>query len=344
MDEQTQLAALDRFLTSIYGEETHLTGMLNALGFNSEQTRLLHEDCLPGIAQQFIDAIHRKLKAGEKDLWFRLLSRRFGLDGEPGVSLDEAAPLLGIDREYASQAESDALQKCRYKTTLQDFRKELHRIALAALSKGAVPQKDQIARKLTRLADLRAAVDLTRMDYKSKRAEVLQKVQAELDVLESEYQPLLDAAQENASALESEIKNDVLLGGQSVITDFYQALYMKGRVTWDNDGIDKYAQSHPEVLKYRKVGQPSVALHARSQGPSAPPPRLAPARPPGRRSEGAVGGCGENPPKKKSVLSVYPAQHPSSIPNRESPLSPSCLKLLPTMVIRQSQLQNPKSS
>ena len=73
--------------------------------------------------------------------------------------------------------------------------------------------------KLNRLADLKAAVDLTRMDYEAKRLEILKKVQAELDALEAEYQPVLEAAQENASALEAEIKNDVLLGGQSVVTD-----------------------------------------------------------------------------------------------------------------------------
>ncbi len=71
---------------------------------------------------------------------------------------------------------------------------------------------------------------------------------------------MLDAAQANASALEAEIKNDVLLSGQSVMTDVFQAIYVKGRVTWDNEGINNYARLHPEVLKFRKEGQPSVTL------------------------------------------------------------------------------------
>ena len=63
----------------------------------------------------------------------------------------------------------------------------------------------------------------------------------------------------------AEIKNDVLLGGESVVTDVLQAIYVKGRVSWDNEGIDRYARLHPEVLKYRKEGQPSVSLRTTSK-------------------------------------------------------------------------------
>ncbi len=261
MDISTRLSGLDRFLTVVYGEQTDLASMIDALGFEPEQARMLRDECLPDVAEQFVDAIRRKLTSGEKDLWFRVLSRRYGLDGEPAASIEEAAAALNVDRETASRAEADALQKCRYKKTLEDFNKELHNIALDALSKGAErPQKAHIAGKLNRLADLQAAVDLTRMDYEAKRAAILKTVQTELDALEAEYDPLLEAAQRNAAALEAEIKNDVLLGGESVVTDVYQALYVKGRVTWDTDGIDRYAVAHPEVLKFRKQGNPSVAL------------------------------------------------------------------------------------
>lgn len=261
MSAKLQLDGLDRFLTSIYGGETHLTAMIDSLGFEPEQARFLREECLLAVAEQFVEAVRKKLTSGDKDLWFRLLNRRFGLDGEPVIPIDEAAPLLGVDPLSASQAEADALRRCRAKATLRDFEKELHRIALSELSKsGDRPRKDQVVGKLNRLADLRAAVDLTRMNYDAKRSEILKSVQAELDALEAEYQPLLDAAQENAAALEAEIKNDVLLTGQSVTSDVYQAVYMKGRVSWDNDGINNYARTHPEVLKFRREGQPNVTL------------------------------------------------------------------------------------
>ena len=135
------------------------------------------------------------------------------------------------------------------------------RLALGELAvSGEKPGKEHVLRKLERLADLRAAVDVARMDYEAKRAEILRKVQAELDAVEAEFQPVLEGGEANASALEAEIKNDVLLRGESLHGGVYHAIYMKGRVSWDNQGINDYAQVHPEVLKFRKEGQPSVSL------------------------------------------------------------------------------------
>jgi hypothetical protein len=38
------------------------------------------------------------------------------------------------------------------------------------------------------------------------------------------------------------------------------AVYANGRVTWDNKGLQAYAEWHPEVDKYKKVGEPSVSI------------------------------------------------------------------------------------
>ncbi|HRJ76208.1 MAG TPA: hypothetical protein PLX90_09430, partial [Anaerolineales bacterium] len=72
--------------------------------------------------------------------------------------------------------------------------------------------------------------------------------------------PLLESADENISTLETEIKTDVLLHGESVTGGMYRATFTKGRVSWDNEGIEKYANSHPEVMQFRKQGQPIVTL------------------------------------------------------------------------------------
>jgi hypothetical protein len=73
---------------------------------------------------------------------------------------------------------------------------------------------------------------------------------------------LLEAAEENITALTAEIKNDVLLHGDSVQGGAYRALYVQGRTSWDNTGMTKYAAAHPDVLKFRKQGQASVTLRA----------------------------------------------------------------------------------
>ena len=52
----------------------------------------------------------------------------------------------------------------------------------------------------------------------------------------------------------------MLLCEESVSGGMYRAVYTQGRVSWDNDGMLSYALSHPDVLQFRKQGQPSVAL------------------------------------------------------------------------------------
>jgi hypothetical protein len=252
---------LDRFLSSIFEGGTSLETILGTLGFDPAQLRALRERHLPAIAEGLVEAIRSRLTWEERDLWWRIVARRFGLDGEPAASLEEVANFLHMDTPSASLSEGEALQRCRTKTSLETFKKEVHRLALEQLSKsGEKPGKEQVVQKLERLADLRAAADVVRMDYESKRAEILKKVQDELDALEAEFQPSIDAAETNAAALEAEIKNDVLLRGETLRGGAYQAVYTKGRVTWDSGGIADYANSHPELLKFRKEGQPSVAL------------------------------------------------------------------------------------
>lgn len=269
MDIKTQLDGLDHFLAEIYGDQTSLETLLGSLGFDAEQMDRLRGRHLQAITEQFIEVVRKRLTWEDRDLWFRVLARRFGLDGEPAAAIEAAAQTLGIDPSYAAHAEAEAMQRCRYKTSLQDFRKELHRIALNELSRsGERPARERVVDKLNRLTDLRAAVDLTRLNYEGKRAEILKQVQPELEAIESEYGPLLEAAEANAAALESEIKNDVLLRGESVHNEHFQAIYMKGRVAWDNDGISNYARAHPEVLQFRREGQPSVSLRLAAKGQS----------------------------------------------------------------------------
>jgi hypothetical protein len=127
------------------------------------------------------------------------------------------------------------------------------------------PTREHIAEKLGRLTNLRGAADVARLDYDAKRAEIMKQIQAELDALDSEYNPILEAADENIGALENEIKTEVLLHGESVSGGAYRATYTQGRVSWDNDGMAKYAASHPEVAQFRKQGQAIVSLRTVKQ-------------------------------------------------------------------------------
>lgn len=266
MDQQTQLDGLNKFLSTIYESGTTLESLLDELGFDAAQRSSLTQRHLPAVASGLIEIIRARLTWEEKDLWFRIIARRLGMDGEPPIPLEAAAQALNVDPGYAAYAEGEALQKCSTRTAREDFKKELRRLAIDALSKsGEKPPKENVLQKLERLAQLQAAADLARMDYESRRAEVLKKVQDELDALEVEFEPALEAAEENAAALEAEIRNDILLRGESLRGSTYQAIYMKGRVSWDAAGMNEYARDHPDVLRYRKEGQPSVSLRKASK-------------------------------------------------------------------------------
>ena len=121
---------------------------------------------------------------------------------------------------------------------------------------------DTIAAKLDELSDVRAALDVARQDYETKRFEILRTVQAELDALTVEYQPLFDTSEERITVLTEEIKRQVLDHGASVKGAHLHAVYARGRVTWYTQGLDRYAVEHPEVIRFRKQGQPSVSLRA----------------------------------------------------------------------------------
>lgn len=134
-----------------------------------------------------------------------------------------------------------------------------------------MPTENDIRARLDELAEVRNAAEVTRLDYEAKRAEILRSVQAELDALEAEYEPLLESARARAEALEAEVREAVLRYGATVKGSAYQAVYVQGRVTWDNQKLDRYAQEHPEILAYRREGRPSVSLRTVKEHQAADP-------------------------------------------------------------------------
>ncbi len=78
--------------------------------------------------------------------------------------------------------------------------------------------------------------------------------------LELEYTGKGEAVDANISDLEEKIKEAVKTGGQSVKGRYLQAVWSKPRVTWDTTRLDAFASVHPEILPFRKEGEPSVSI------------------------------------------------------------------------------------
>jgi hypothetical protein len=262
MDVKIRLVGLEELLAIIYGSDTRLNTLLRELGFEEPQIAQLQNGSLEAVVSQLLEVIHKRLTSDTgKDTYYQILSRRYGLDGEPHQQLSAIAEKHGFSPEYARQLFEEIIHRCQSKTWQAELRKSLKYIAIAQLGEmNERPSHDHVAEKLERFSNLRNAAEFTRLDYETKRKEILKQVQSELDMLDAEYKPVLDAAQENIAALENEIKTDVLLYGESVSGGMYRACYTRGRVAWDNEGMNQYAETHPEVLQFRKQGQPIISL------------------------------------------------------------------------------------
>lgn len=262
MDVKIQLSGLDELLGIIYGNGTRLNTLLCELGFEEWQVQQLQDGHLHSVVTGFLEVIHKRLTSDSgKDTYYQILSRRYGLDGEPQQQLSTIADQRNLSPQYLHQLFEEIIQRCRSKIWQTDLRKSLRYIVVDELGRMNLrPAQEQVTEKLERLSSLRNAAEFTRLDYETKQKEILKAVQAELDALDVEYKPVLEAAQQNIATLENEIKTDVLLYGESVSGGMYRAVYTQGRVSWDNDGMSKYSALHPEVLRFRKQGQPIVTL------------------------------------------------------------------------------------
>ena len=120
---------------------------------------------------------------------------------------------------------------------------------------------EDITEKLDRLANFQAERDFLALHKQELIDQVLTpEIKARLEEIEMEFAQRVEAVDENISALEEEIKNDVIQHGTTVRGTFLRAVWNKGRVTWNTKAMDGYASTHPEILEFRKEGQPFVSI------------------------------------------------------------------------------------
>jgi hypothetical protein len=122
-----------------------------------------------------------------------------------------------------------------------------------------------IGQKLDQLADLHRQVETLERDKQKLIDQVLTpEIKARLDEIEAEFTQKAETAQASIEALEGQIKADTLSHGETVRGAAFQAVWTKGRTSWDSKGLAGYADSHPELLQFRKEGEPSVTIRKMS--------------------------------------------------------------------------------
>lgn len=110
---------------------------------------------------------------------------------------------------------------------------------------------------LEKLTELYAKRDLLSLD---KKAAIPAETQAILDEIEAEFSPKQEAIGNEIAELEAQVKSLVLESGETAKGGSLQAVYAKGRVSWDTKALDGYAKANPAISEYRKQGDPSVSI------------------------------------------------------------------------------------
>ena len=103
------------------------------------------------------------------------------------------------------------------------------------------------AEKLERLVKLYSERDSLEAQKQALIDQVLPlEVRDRLNDIETEFAQKAEAAAANIESLEAEVKAETLASGESVRAAGIQAVWNKGRQSWDSKGLASYGETHPE--------------------------------------------------------------------------------------------------
>lgn len=86
------------------------------------------------------------------------------------------------------------------------------------------------------------------------------EIKNQINDVHAEFAQQRSGAESNAAELKEQIKKEIIAKGESVKGTRLNAIYVKGRVTWDSKAIEGYAVGHPELFAFKKEGEPSVTF------------------------------------------------------------------------------------
>jgi HEAT repeat protein len=118
-----------------------------------------------------------------------------------------------------------------------------------------------ISQKIDQLANYQAQRDVLELEKQSLIDQLMPpEIKARIEEIEAEFSGKREAVDGNIAQLESEIKEEVIRHGATVKGSFLRVVYHPGRVTWDTKSLDAYARARPELLEFRKQGEPFVSI------------------------------------------------------------------------------------
>lgn len=120
--------------------------------------------------------------------------------------------------------------------------------------------------QLQQLAELHDARQALALRKQAAVDDILAPLKADLAEVEIEFAFADEEIARHLALLEETVKANVLRHGASVKATCMQAIYNKGRVSWDSKALTGYSAAHPEILAFRSEGEPSVSLRLVSNG------------------------------------------------------------------------------
>jgi uncharacterized protein YifE (UPF0438 family) len=118
----------------------------------------------------------------------------------------------------------------------------------------------EVARAFESLRTARAHASEVEAEYLAARQVVLASVREQLDAVDAAFAEQLQTANEGSGTAEKAVRELVMKLGRSTSLAGIKAVYSSPRVSWDNEKMAAFAELHPEVKEFRKVGKPSVSL------------------------------------------------------------------------------------
>jgi len=119
---------------------------------------------------------------------------------------------------------------------------------------------EEVAETFQALKQAKSHASEVEAEYLAARQLVLASVRQQLDAVDAAFAEQMQAANEGASNAEKVTRELVLKLGRSASAAGVKVAYIAGRVTWDADKMAAFAELHPELKEFRKVGKPFVQL------------------------------------------------------------------------------------
>lgn len=87
-------------------------------------------------------------------------------------------------------------------------------------------------------------------------SELMKEFAAKQALFESENAEMIQTIEK----LKENIKTEILEKQESVTYSGLKVIWSKGKTTWDTKALNGYLKKHPELEKFRKVGNPVVSF------------------------------------------------------------------------------------